>query len=124
MPRPIHFELLADDPARISKFYHDVFGWKIEKWEGPQEYWLCSTGEKGQPGIDGGIMKRSDAAQFPQTTNTLDVPDADEYIEKIKKHGGSILMPKMAVPGVGWMAYCKDTEGNVFGIMQMDPNAK
>jgi predicted enzyme related to lactoylglutathione lyase len=124
MPRPVHFELLADDPDRLSKFYQEVFGWKIDKWDGPQDYWLCQTGEKDQPGINGGIMKRSDAAQFPPTINTLDVSNADEFIEKIKNHGGSIVMPKMAVPGVGWMAYCKDTEGNTFGIMQMDENAK
>ena len=124
MPRPIHFELLADNPARISKFYKEVFGWKIEKWDGPQDYWMCSTGEKDQPGINGGIMRRGKDGKFPPTTNTLDVPNVDEFIEKIKKHGGSIISPKMAVPGVGWMAYCKDTEGNVFGIMQMDSDAK
>ena len=28
------------------------------------------------------------------------------------------------MPGVGWMAYCKDTEGNTFGLMQPDPNVK
>ena len=33
-------------------------------------------------------------------------------------------MPKMAVPGVGYMTYCKDTEGKIFGIMLMDPTAK
>lgn len=124
MPRPIHFELLADNPERISQFYKNVFGWKIEKWDGPQEYWLCQTGEKDQPGIDGGIMRRPEGGQVSPTTNTLDVPNIDEYIDKIKKHGGSIVAPKMAVPGVGWMAYCKDTEGNIFGIMQMDSNAK
>ncbi len=52
------------------------------------------------------------------------MPDVDEYSDKIKKHGGDIIMPKMAVPKVGWMAYCKDTEGNIFGIMQMDPEAE
>jgi hypothetical protein len=30
----------------------------------------------------------------------------------------------MAVAGVGWLAYSKDTEGNVFGMMQADPEAK
>jgi predicted enzyme related to lactoylglutathione lyase len=43
---------------------------------------------------------------------------------KITAAGGKVITPKMAVPGVGWMAYCLDTEGNQFGIMQSDPNAK
>jgi predicted enzyme related to lactoylglutathione lyase len=33
------------------------------------------------------------------------------------------VLPKMAVPGVGWMAYCKDPEGHIFGIMQPDAAA-
>lgn len=38
--------------------------------------------------------------------------------------GGQVIRPKMAVPGVGWMAYIKDTEGNIFGLMESDPGAK
>ena len=59
MPRVIHFELSADDPERAVKFYGEVFGWKTQKWDGPQSYWLLATGEGG-PGIDGGLMRRSD----------------------------------------------------------------
>ena len=58
------------------------------------------------------------------TINTLDVPSVDEYTDKIVKSGGKIIAPKMPVMEVGWLAYCKDTEGNIFGIMQMDKGAK
>ena len=121
MPRVIHFEIAADDVKRAAKFYSDVFGWKIDKWEGPQEYWLVTTGKEG-PGIDGGLMKRDE--HFPPTTNTIDVPSVDDFTAKIGKSGGKVVVPKMAIPGVGWMAYCTDTEGNIFGIMQMDHSAK
>ncbi|HOC31682.1 MAG TPA: VOC family protein, partial [Armatimonadota bacterium] len=53
MPRPIHFELPADDPERAVRFYENVFGWKVQKWDGPQEHWLITTGEAPAPGIDG-----------------------------------------------------------------------
>jgi uncharacterized protein len=33
-------------------------------------------------------------------------------------------VPKMPIPGVGWLAYIKDTEGNILGMMQPDPSAK
>ena len=46
MSRVVHFEIPADDPVRAAKFYEDVFGWKIEKWEGPFDYWLVTTGEE------------------------------------------------------------------------------
>ena len=37
--------------------------------------------------------------------------------------GGTVALAKMPIPGVGWLAYCKDTEGNIFGMMQPDPKA-
>ncbi|MGD2249054.1 MAG: VOC family protein [Candidatus Methanofastidiosia archaeon] len=120
--RVIHFEIPADNPEKASKFYQDVFGWTIEKWEGPIDYWIITTGPEGEPGIDGGLMKREGS----QTgmVNTIGVPSVDEFTEKIEKAGGQVVAPKMAVPGVGYMAYCQDTEGNTFGIMEMDENAK
>ena len=122
MPRVIHFEVGAEDPERAVKFYEEVFGWTTQRWDGPQSYWLLTTGPDGQPGINGGLMKRD--ARFPAVVNTLDVPDVEEYCEKIQAGGGSIMLPKHAVAGIGWVAYCQDTEGNTFGIMQFDPSVQ
>ena len=122
MPRVVHFEIPAENPERAVKFYKTVFGWKIEKWEGPMEYWLVMTGEDKEPGINGAIMEKSDYVAV--TTNTVGVASYEDAVKKIVEAGGKVLMPKMAVPGIGYMTYCKDTEGNVFGIMQNDPNAK
>lgn len=58
------------------------------------------------------------------TTNIIGVPSVDEYLAKIEKSGGKVVMPKTAIPGVGWFASCQDTEGNVFGIMQEDSSAR
>ena len=121
MPRVVHFEVNADDGERAVQFYTNVFGWTVQKWNGPVEYWLLMTGE-GEPGIDGAVTTRQDPPEA--TVNTVDVDSVDAYIAKVVEHGGTILIPKMAVPGVGWMAYCKDTEGNTFGLMQSDPNAQ
>lgn len=115
MPRVIHFELPADDPERASAFYRAVFGWSVSKWDGPLDYWLVTTGEEGAPGIDGAIQRREEGAT---TTNTIDVPSVDEYVAKIVAAGGQVVLPKQEIPGVGFLAYCTDTEGNVFGIIQ------
>ena len=122
MPRVVHFEFPADDPERATKFYAGVFGWKIEKWPGPVDYWLITTGPDDHPGINGAIMRR----QSPQHTvyNTIDVPSLDDFAKKVVAHGGKVAVPKTAIPGVGYMAYCQDTEGNTFGIMQEDRSAK
>ena len=121
MPRVVHFELPADDPQRATAFYRDVFGWSAQRWEGPQEYWLINTGPEGEPGINGGLARRSDVA--PGTVNTIGVPSLDEYVSRVERSGGRVVLPKMAVPGVGWLAYCTDTESNTFGMMQPDPSA-
>jgi hypothetical protein len=104
------------------KFYESVFNWKFEKWEGPMEYWLIMTGPQDEPGIDGGLAPRT--SPDVGTENTISVSSVDETVAKIEASGGKIIRPKAAVQGVGWLAYCEDTEGNTFGIMQDDPNAK
>jgi predicted enzyme related to lactoylglutathione lyase len=121
MPRPIHFELTADDPARAAAFYEKAFGWKSSRWEGPFDYWLVSTGPEGEPGIDGGITKRREGGSG--TTNTIGVESVDAAVEAVTAAGGKVVQPKAPIPGVGWLAMCTDTEGNVFGVMQPDPGA-
>ncbi len=125
MPNIVHFEIPADDVERARKFYGELFGWKIEKFTGPTpiDYWSITTGkEAGQMGIDGGMMQRQDPRQ--QTIVYIDVPSVDEYMDKAKKLGGSVCVPKMAVPGMGYFAVCLDPENNGFGIWECDANAK
>lgn len=78
MPRVVHFEINVDEPERAVKFYSDVFGWKIQKWEGSIEYWLITTGSSDEPGIDGGLMKREEPSAT--TVNTIDVSSVDEFL--------------------------------------------
>ena len=121
MSRVIHFEMPADDPERVIQFYEKTFGWRFDKWDGPIEYWLISTGSEDQPGIDGGLARRTDSAVGIE--NTIDVKNLEISLIAVEANGGEIIRPKMAVPGVGWMAYIKDTEGNIFGLMEEDPKA-
>ncbi len=135
MNRVVHFEIHAAEPERAAKFYHDVFGWNIQEWvvpgvEMPNEnrYWLVGTGSDKEPGINGGILvRRGSAPAEGQPVNayvcTMGVASVDESLTRALKSGGSLAVPKMPVKGVGWLAYCKDTEGNIFGIMQEDKNA-
>jgi predicted enzyme related to lactoylglutathione lyase len=117
----VHFEISADDPDRALKFYREVFGWSSQKWDGPKPYWLLTTGSPEQPGIDGGMFQRGGPINY---VNSIDVESVDDYIARITEHGGTVAVPKMAMPGVGYLAYCKDTEGNVFGLYQSDHAAQ
>jgi predicted enzyme related to lactoylglutathione lyase len=122
MHRVIHFEINADQPERAAKFYQDVFDWNIGKWNGPSPYWMIDTG-KEEPGINGGLMNRIHPGA-KNMINIVEVENVDVFAEKIIDNGGKVTIPKMSVFGVGYMAYCQDTEGNTFGIMQNDKDAK
>lgn len=121
MPRVVHFDIPAEDAARAKAFYEKALGWTITRWDGPMEYWLVSTGSDEEPGIDGGLMTRSTPDEV--VVNTVAVDDVDVYVERVLAAGGSLVMPRRAIPGVGWLAYVRDTEGNVFGLMSSDTTA-
>lgn len=121
MSRVVHFEVPAENPERAAAFYKKAFGWKIEKWPGPMEYWMVTTGDNGAPGINGGLMRKGDVTSV---TNTIDVESVDKAIATVTSAGGKLIQPKTPIAGVGFFAYCQDTEGNLFGVMQADKNAK
>ena len=106
MPRPIHFEIPADNPERAIKFYETAFGWTFQKWAGPMDYWLIKTGDASEPGINGGMIRRIGATPVDgQAVNayvcTVSVSAIDETIAKVVPAGGVIAVPKMPIPGIG-----------------------
>ncbi len=126
MNRVIHFEIHAKDPQAAIKFYSQIFGWQFQKWEGPQDYWLIKTGENDTPGIDGGLIGRRgdiDGEAVIAYICTIDVVSVDQKVQEVKKYGGKVVVPKSAIPGVGWLVYCKDPAGNIFGMLESDSSA-
>ncbi len=129
MSRPIHFEIHALKPESTAAFYTDMFGWKFEKYEGlPMDYWGVITGPEGTPGINGGMMRRmgeapKDGAAVNAYVCTIDVSDLDAMLKKAEGHNCALAHGKVPIPGLGWLAYIKDPEGNIIGMMQNDPKA-
>ncbi len=122
MPRVVHFEIQAEDPKRAIHFYSRIFGWEAQKWDGPEEYYLLRTGSAEEPGIDGGLIRRRGPDE--SATNTIRVDSVDDTVAHVLREGGRVVVPKRAIPGVGWVARCADTEGNLFGVMAPDPAAR
>jgi len=125
MSRVVHFEIHAEEPQRAIKFYEGVLGWQFNQWGG-QDYWVITTGPSDQPGINGGLLPRQgtiDGQAVIAYVCTADVTSLDETSAAVDAQGGTMVVPKMPVPTVGWLAYFKDTEGNIFGAMQADPQA-
>lgn len=115
MSRVIHFEILADDPARAVTFYREALGWELHSWEGPQSYWLATTGPDQRPGINGAIMGK----HFAQgVINTVEVASLEEATTRIERCGGKRVHGPHEIPGIGLHAYFVDTEGNMFGVLE------
>ena len=128
MSRVVHFEIHASQPEALVEFYSALLGWKFTKWEGPADYWLIDTGSADQPGINGGLLRRqgtppAEMQSVNSFVSTVGVASVDESLQKCTSLGGTIALPKMAVPGVGWLAYVKDPDGNIFGMIQPDQSA-
>lgn len=115
--RVVHFEIPAGDPARLTRFYGDLFGWTFQKAELPgPAYYFAATGKDG-PGIDGAIMQRRHPEQ--PWMNYVSVPSIDDTLGKVTAGGGQVAVPKTEVPGMGWYAAFKDPEGNLCGLWQV-----
>jgi uncharacterized protein len=117
----IHFEIAADRLDRAVKFYRNVFGWKIERLEESEEYWYVTTDDGEGFAVTGGLFERGHTVD--STINTFDVPSLDSAAKKITESGGKVLAPKISLPGLGYVQYCQDSEGNTFGIMEYDESA-
>jgi predicted enzyme related to lactoylglutathione lyase/uncharacterized protein YndB with AHSA1/START domain len=115
MSKVLHFEIPADDPERAIKFYKDVFGWEIVKWE-HGDYWLVSAGPDDEPGINGAIMSKEDGNVVRDTISVLSI---DDFSKKIESQGGKMLTDKMPIQGMGFNALFQDTEGNEFGMIEV-----
>jgi uncharacterized protein len=121
MPRAVHFLIVSDDIERASAFYSNVLGWRIRRHELDENYWIIETGEESENHITFGMIERSDPLGSPIVT--FDVPSLDEAIKKVKQYGGRIIRPQVPLHGVGYIQYCEDSEGNLFGLIKFQESA-
>lgn len=136
MPRPLHFEIHTSDPEAAQRFYGPLFGWRFERWHPDVPYWTIRTGDgdpetgrpDSEPGIDGGLVMRTGAEPTPDAAITawvctVGVPDCQAYVDRAVAAGATVAFPMAPVPGIGWLAYLKDPDGNMFGMLSEDADA-
>jgi predicted enzyme related to lactoylglutathione lyase len=123
MPAIVHFDIAADNPGRAKSSYERLFGWRMESPPGMTDYYLIETKDlEGKGGVGGGLGQRGEPGQ--KITVYIVVSSVEDHGAKVKKLGGKVVQPKMAVPGWGYLAICQDTENDTFGLWQEDKNAK
>ena len=120
----IFFEIHADDVQRAAKFYQSIFGWRFTRNLGaPVEYMDIETGRSRA-----GLLKRPLRTPPPEHganafVCSVEVENFDVVAGRIIANGGQVALKKFPVPGRCWQGYFIDTEGNTFGIFEVDENA-
>jgi uncharacterized protein len=126
MANPLaHFSINADDTARAIGFYQNVFGWQFQAW-GPPGFFQINTRVETSPPVQGALQQRREivpGARMIGYECSFSVADVDAVAAAVEANGGTIVMPKVAIPGVGKLIFFKDTEGNIAGAIQFDPAA-
>jgi predicted enzyme related to lactoylglutathione lyase len=125
-----HFEIYADEPDKLEKFYTTLFDWTIQPMPG-MDYRVIKTvdtDEKGKPtqagGINGGMMKRPAGYEGKAWINYVMVESIEPSVARAQELGARLMKGKSAVPGMGWFAMLIDPQGNPFALWQSDPSAK
>lgn len=120
-----HFAINADDLPRARRFYERVFGWTFEAW-GPPGFYMIDTGSADTPAVLGSLQQRREivpGAHMLGFECTIAVPDIAAAERAVVANGGTILMPRSTIPTVGHLFWFRDSEGNIAGAMQPDPDA-
>lgn len=124
--RVVHFEVEANDPERAKAFYSQAFGWQMQQMgEDMGNYVVVITGDPKEPGgINGGIYKgQSSSKELNAFSCVIAVDNIDQSMAQVRAAGGQLLGDKMDIPGIGTFIRCRDTEGNLFSILQPTPGS-
>jgi predicted enzyme related to lactoylglutathione lyase len=108
----VHIEFSANDLASATKFYSELFGWKIEHT--PELNY--STFETGEGEVGGGLNPVSDQSPAGTTTVHVGTDDIEASLRKVESLGGKTVVPKTEIPGFGWFALFSDPTGNIVGL--------
>lgn len=120
MPTIEYFEIPADDVGRAKKFYSELFDWEIEPMEiEGMDYWRIRTKDQaGDPGINGGMLKRKREGQPIMTHVTVSL--IDESLARAQELGAKVVVDKAHIKGKGYIAIFEDTEGNQMALWEVE----
>jgi predicted enzyme related to lactoylglutathione lyase len=125
-----HFEIYADDPDKLTRFYTELFDWQAQKMPNMDYTFMktVDTDPNGMPtqpgGINGGLIKRPAGYNTKAWVSYVNVESLEASLKRAQELGAKVMKPRSPVPGMGWFAMLIDPQGNEFAIWQTDSNAK
>ena len=107
----VHIEIPAADSANAAQFYQALFGWKITRDEA-LDYTMWEPGD----GPGGGFNPLGEHVKPGDVLIYVDSDDIEVDLKQVGELGGTVVQPKMEIPGVGWFAIFKDPTGNIIAL--------
>ena len=106
-------------PQMTLPFYKEAFGWNFSP-ANQQDYWLMGTDQENL-NLEESVLHHNNPEPV---IDTIEVNDLTAAVDKIRSLGGEILVPNIHLPGLGWLAYFRDPEGNILSAMEVDTSEK
>jgi predicted enzyme related to lactoylglutathione lyase len=125
--KPTYFDLTVANVAQARAFFEATLGWRFERFDMPYEYYRIQAGPESEPGIDGGIGSVTDTQLSegrPMTQVTIPIASLNDALARVVANGGTVVEPRVPIPGIGWYATCAEPGGLKFGLIEADATAK
>lgn len=107
----VHVEIPAVNVESTSKFYQELFGWKLQHIP-EMNYTMWEDGS----GSGGGFPQVSDDTPAGRVLVYIDSDDIEADLKNAEKLGGKIILPKLEIPGTGWFGTFQDPDGNILAL--------
>jgi predicted enzyme related to lactoylglutathione lyase len=110
----VHWEIIGRDANQLHSFYSELFDWKINS-DNPMSYGLV---EAQREGTIGGGIGQADEGQTGHVTFYVEVENPEEYLKRVEKLGGKVIVPVTEVPNMVTFALFADPEGHMVGLVK------
>lgn len=107
----VHIEIPASDTKSASKFYEDVFGWKMIHNE-EFNYTMWADGAD----TGGGFIHLDDENSGGKILVYIASDDIEADLKQVTASGGTVIKGKTEIPSTGWFAVFQDPSGNRLAI--------
>jgi len=113
------FDIYVDDLGRATAFYETVLDQKLEQMGDPtgEAQMMSFPADMTAYGAGGALTKSPHAGPgIGGTIIYFSVEDCAVEEARVGQAGGQVKRPKFSIGEFGFVTFCQDTEGNMFGL--------
>ncbi len=120
----VWFEIYVDDLARATKFYEEVFQFRLSELPAPEEEAIrmaAFPSDMESKNMASGALVKMEGVCAGNNSTLVYFHSEDCSVEagRAPAAGGRVERPKTSLGEYGFMSLVADTEGNMIGIHSM-----